>query len=251
MEKVLRAWDQAVVAEYSYDAWGNPIDWSGPMAEINLIRYRGYYYDTETGFYYLQSRYYDPQTGRFINADGLITTGQGLMSYNMFAYCLDNPVNKYDYNGLTTYSIGIGADGAIGIKVGVSFQVVFDDKGNVGIAFSISIGGGTPSAAVSFIGNRKNADTIYDLRGLGFSTGGSNNIGGLEVGFGTAQDGSNVTSLQGSISLLGLPVPVEFHGEAVYTYVIAYDDLPENYRDIIDRIFNEHNQLITVFLFSD
>ena len=99
VEKVIRSWDQTIVASYAYDAWGNPIEWSGPMAERNPIRYRGYYYDTETGFYYLQSRYYDPQTGRFINADGAITTGQGLMSYNMFAYCLDNPVNGVDFNG--------------------------------------------------------------------------------------------------------------------------------------------------------
>ena len=105
VEKVLRPWDQAVVAEYSYDAWGNLLDWSGPLAERNPIRYRGYYYDTETGFYYLQSRYYDPQTGRFINADGLITTSQGLMSYNMFAYCLDNSVNYSDNAGSSAEAV--------------------------------------------------------------------------------------------------------------------------------------------------
>ena len=74
------------------------------MAEINPLRYRGYYYDTETGFYYLQSRYYDPAMHRFINADSLASTGQGIVGTNMYAYCLNNPVRRIDISG--TYSIG-------------------------------------------------------------------------------------------------------------------------------------------------
>ena len=62
------------VATYEYDAWGNIVSSSGRLAEINPLRYRGYYYDNETGFYYLQSRYYDPANRRFINADGLISS---------------------------------------------------------------------------------------------------------------------------------------------------------------------------------
>ena len=61
--------DGAVAAAYAYDAWGNILSQSGGMASANPLRYRGYYYDSETGFYYLQSRYYDPATRRFINAD--------------------------------------------------------------------------------------------------------------------------------------------------------------------------------------
>lgn len=57
------------------------------------LRYRGYVYDTETGLYYLTSRYYNPVWGRFINADGYASTGQGFTGDNMFAYCNDNPVN--------------------------------------------------------------------------------------------------------------------------------------------------------------
>ena len=59
----------------------------------------GYYYDSETGMYYLNSRYYHPQIGRFINADGYVQTGQGMLDKNMFAYCLNNPVNRIDING--------------------------------------------------------------------------------------------------------------------------------------------------------
>ena len=86
------------VATYEYDAWGN-VSSSGKLAEINPLRYRGYYYDNETGFYYLQSRYYDPANRRFINADLLASTGQGFTGTNMFAYCVNNPVVLGDYEG--------------------------------------------------------------------------------------------------------------------------------------------------------
>ena len=87
------------MASYTYNAWGEIISSSGSMADINPLRYRGYYYDTETGFYYLQSRYYDPTLHRFINADALASTGQGFLGYNMFAYCNNNPVALTDYSG--------------------------------------------------------------------------------------------------------------------------------------------------------
>lgn len=69
------------------------------IATINPIRYRGYYYDNDLGLYYLQSRYYDATIGRFINADGYITTGQGILSHNMYAYCSNNPVMYSDPSG--------------------------------------------------------------------------------------------------------------------------------------------------------
>ena len=79
------------VASYTYDAWGNIVSSSGKMASINPLRYRGYYYDTETGFYYLQSRYYDPVTHRFINADIYTSTDStDAIACNMFAYCGNN-----------------------------------------------------------------------------------------------------------------------------------------------------------------
>ena len=91
--------------EYKYDAWGNILSVTGALAStlgaVNPFRYRGYYYDTETGFYYLNSRYYDPQVGRFLNADEPILLGAngGIMGYNMFAYCNNNPVMHTDANG--------------------------------------------------------------------------------------------------------------------------------------------------------
>ena len=66
-----------------------------------------YEYDSETGLYYLNNRYYDPAVGRFINADDYVSTGQGILGCNMFAYCLDNPVNMVDRDGRDAESLAI------------------------------------------------------------------------------------------------------------------------------------------------
>ena len=87
-------------AAYTYDAWGKLLTSTGDMAEINPLRYRGYYYDAETSLYYLQSRYYDPEVCRFINTDSFATTDiDGVLSANMFAYCENNPVINEDPTG--------------------------------------------------------------------------------------------------------------------------------------------------------
>ena len=106
------------VAAYTYDPYGKILSSYGSMAEINPLRYRGYYYDSETGFYYLQSRYYDPNTCRFINADGYASTGQGLMGYNMFAYCNNNPIINADPTGHSVILTGIIVGAVIGAVVG-------------------------------------------------------------------------------------------------------------------------------------
>ena len=91
------------VVTYTYDAWGNPLSTGGSMAgtlgAANPLRYRGYVYDSETGLYYVSSRYYDPEICRFINADEFTCTGQGIVGCNMFAYCGNNPVSRIDYGG--------------------------------------------------------------------------------------------------------------------------------------------------------
>ena len=102
----------SLIATYEYDAWGNllgikdangnniPDDINSTnVASINPIRYRGYYYDIEKGMYYLNSRYYWPNIGRFINADSQINTSLGFLGFNQFSYRLNTPVNMVDYGG--------------------------------------------------------------------------------------------------------------------------------------------------------
>ncbi len=103
-----------IVCDYHYDAWGQCTtsipagltDDAIELANKNPIRYRGYYYDTETELYYLQSRYYNPEWGRFVNGDGYASTGQDISGNNMFAYCGNNPVNRVDETGMFWKEIG-------------------------------------------------------------------------------------------------------------------------------------------------
>ena len=108
--------DGDVVAKYSYDAWGiNYVyDAEGKMnasdsfiGNINPFRYRGYYYDRETGLYYLQTRYYDPTAGRFINADSAdYLDPESINGLNLYAYCGNNPVMNVDPSGHAWWELG-------------------------------------------------------------------------------------------------------------------------------------------------
>ena len=98
------------LVSYSYDPWGKCTatysnGGASTSAVKNNLRYRGYYLDSDLGLYYLQSRYYDPNTYRFINADCYLSTGQGILGYNMYAYCGNNPVNCVDYGGNSPWLI--------------------------------------------------------------------------------------------------------------------------------------------------
>ena len=109
------------VARYTYDAWGActiQSDSTGCcIASINPFRYRGYYYDIEIDMYYLQSRYYDPNTDRFINVDmpeyALLSTNA--TGHNLVAYCLNNPINLTDLNGNLALADDIAVWAIIGL----------------------------------------------------------------------------------------------------------------------------------------
>ena len=115
-----------LAGSYDYDAWGNAISLndadgnftndSTHITHINPIRYRGYYCDTETGFYYLNSRYYDPMNHRFLNADDTAVLDEdyeSMAQYNLYAYCWNNPVNMSDYTGESPANIIGGIVGGI------------------------------------------------------------------------------------------------------------------------------------------
>ena len=197
-----------VVAHYTYDAWGKILDSGGDLATVNPLRYRGYYYDNETGFYYLQSRYYDPVNRRFINADIYASTDSSdAVSCNMFAYCGNNPVSNTDESGDSWFKALLSkamdiveAAGKVVQKVTSSVDVVIshgvtrnvspgvsdftftamvsaDSNGNVAFQWQ-PMGGGittnaSPSASITATTSVTFAPDVTDLEGPGKSIGGS------------------------------------------------------------------------------
>ena len=103
-----------IVAKYNYDSWGNIlsiVDSNNSIITninhigiVNPFRYRGYYYDTETNLYYLNNRYYSPYLGRFINIDGVLGSNQDTLSYNLYLYASNNPLNLLDHTGNKAFS---------------------------------------------------------------------------------------------------------------------------------------------------
>jgi len=143
------------VVTYTYDAWGHILSTSGSMANTlgthNPLRYRGYVYDAETGLYYLQSRYYDPEMGRFISADAFVSTGQGLLGNNMFAYCRNNPVSRKDASGTDDVSVTTDDNGNPFDDMGTSFG-------------SGGAGGGGSSSSSNYATSYNPIDAGYSYR---------------------------------------------------------------------------------------
>ena len=131
------------MVKYTYDAWGNHtvIDYTEfGLGNINPFRYRGYYYDTETGLYYLKSRYYDPQTGRFISMDDIsYLDPESINGLNLYAYCGNNPVMRVDPSGNAWWHCLL----AIGAVIVVAAATVL----TCGVA-GIAIGGAGLAGAV-------------------------------------------------------------------------------------------------------
>lgn len=163
-------------AVYEYDAWGNVLyasdcnDWI--IAEYNPLLYRGYVYDWETGLYYLQSRYYDPEIGRFINADAFAATGQGLIGNNMFAYCGNNPVNMADTTGNLPFFLLTAAIGAVAGAI-IGGVTAAKNGGNIwaGIGVGAAVGGlagaGFGAAAGVILAGSAVATTTAVITGAG------------------------------------------------------------------------------------
>ena len=116
------------VLSYTYDAWGNhAVTWQSYAghniyASYNPFRYRGYYYDTETQLYYLQSRYYNPAWGRFLNADVYVNANGDLIGFNMYAYCSNNPVMNVDPAGEFGIALTLLIATGIGLAVGLGVE---------------------------------------------------------------------------------------------------------------------------------
>ena len=202
-------------AEYVYSPWGEIISAEGDLAEINPLRYRGYYYDSETGFYYLRSRYYDPENHRFINADTYASTDSGdAISCNMFAYCQNNPVMLGDENGeIAGWLVRAIVGAAVGTITGAisalvtggsakdvlsSAAVGFVTGGIVGATGSMKAGKIVGRAVASAING---GYTYYSARKAGASVGGAALAAGASaaISYGTA----SLSALAGDDLLVG------------------------------------------------
>ena len=202
------------VATYDYDAWGNVVRKSGTMADVNPIRYRGYYYDEETGFYYLNTRYYDPEIRRFVNADSyeLLPELAGVYGQvNLYNYCNNNPVMYTDPTGESIGAIAIivlallGAGGAGGITYWQLSDKGYSGGELAGWTIGAAVGGG---AAGALIGWFAGPAIISGLGGGGLAfAGGGISAGASGLGISIAAGSAAVAGTAlGSLGAAGLTI---------------------------------------------
>ncbi len=186
--------------EYAYDAWGNCETIcrdTKALAETNPIRYRGYYYDTETKLYYLNARYYSPEWRRFISPDAAEyidpETPNGL---NLYTYCLNNPVKYYDPSGNSVLAIGL-------------------------ILLATTVIGGVVGGVSSYNQGYRGGDVVKNTilgAGIGLAVGGAIiAVGAVTVGAVAAVSGTATTAM-----FLGAPVLQAFAIGALAVDVFAY-----------------------------
>ena len=206
--------DMNLIGEYVYDAWGNcTIEAAGAdnieIMETNPFRYRGYYWDKELNLYYLQTRYYDPQTGRFINADNIgygLTQFELLNGLNLYSYCLNNPIGYTDESGSSLILIGLILGAIIG---GTAGGVIVNKKAKesgaegwelvgwtaLGVFGGALAGGALGAGAGALVGGAAAAGTAI---GGSLATGGAF-AGGAAVA-GTALVGAGVVAGVGALA---------------------------------------------------
>ena len=265
-----------LVASYQYDAYGKVTSVKGSagtelslsaypnhIAHVNPIRYRGYYYDNETGFYYLQSRYYDPVVCRFINADEYSDTDDGLLGFNMFAYCMNNPINRSDPNG--SWSLPNWAKVAIGVAViAVAAAVTVATAGAAGpvvaavncAAHGALVGSVTQGAIGAVTGALsgavKHRITTGSWKGAGQAA-----LDGAADGFMTGAITGAITgaATSGACFIAGTLVQIE-DGEKpieeikVGDYVWAYDEYTKDtaLKRVVETYINETDELMHIFV---
>ena len=201
-----------VVVQYKYDAWGNhtvtdangnAITDADHIGNLNPFRYRGYYFDCETGFYFLQSRYYDPEVGRFLNMDSIeYADPESVNGINLYAYCGNNPVMGYDPDGTWDWlrAIAIAALAVVAVAAIAAITVATGGAATPVIAGAV-IGAGISgaSSAVSQLATTGTIDAgqlIVDMS-IGAVSGA---FGGSAIGVGGMTVASFATGAAGSLA---------------------------------------------------
>ena len=229
------------LASYSYDPWGygevgyvNGGEFS--QAKRNRIAYRGYYYDSDLDLYYLQSRYYDPSTKRFISPDTIMSGANGsLQGFNLYAYCFNNPINMTDGQGNWpkwvenawelvsnsvssavsyienvdfTYSTGPSFSVTLGI-LGVTYSptISVDSDGNVAFQSTYSLGFTSSASFGASIGRASmitNAPGVSSLEGPADIVGGSFYLLADKIPVGGGADVNIIPDIQNGGNYFGL-----------------------------------------------
>lgn len=240
------------VAKYTYDAWGKCVSIENAagftVGSENPFRFKGYYYDSETGLYYLNSRYYSPETGRFVNADSFLTTDiADALSANMFVYCKNNPVCNADISGEETVSIFVDLNATLLIGACIGFGVSFDDSGSIAIQWYYSHPFDAETASIGLVDIGISAqfqvtecETVDDLNGISSSSGfsvGSGLYAGIDV---TSNKGSVDTVKktkgvkEGVKASIGYGIGVDVHEQQAKTSTVAKFSIKSLWHSFID-----------------
>ncbi|MBR7176710.1 MAG: RHS repeat-associated core domain-containing protein [Clostridia bacterium] len=241
------------VAEYAYDAFGNctvidsitglPNTSTEFIGNVNPFRYRGYYFDTDLQLYYLMSRYYDTQTGRFINADSLeYLDPESIHGLNLFAYCGNNPVMNVDPEGHIALSIILIA-AAIGFAVsfGTSIvdQLITTQEVNWGMALVDGLFGAI-DGALATLGLGWGLSLLIDTA-LTFSNELISTVIRNKGNISTADWGSIVYST--AISMLFSAIPsrmdIGFDGKEMRSLLQRFDEVDDIIKKGVYRSFND------------
>ena len=258
-----------LVVEYKYDAWGKVLSITGSLAntigQSNPIRYRGYYYDNETGFYYLNTRYYDPEVGRFINADSQVAdVGAELLGNNMFAYCLNNPINMSDPTGnWPKWATKVVAAVAVVAVVAAVAAVTVATAGAGTVIASVAVGaakGAATGLLVGAIAGGASGAISHRITTASWKGVGKSILNGIGSG---ALSGAISGAISGGVGsgvcfVAGTSVLTATGHVAIEDIVIGDKVWAENpttgekeLKDVVQTFINETNELVHVFANSE
>ena len=251
-----------VVASYTYDPWGKVLSAEGDMAEVNPLRYRGYYLDSETDLYYLLNRYYDPAISRFINADTVVAEVAGpVLGTNLFAYCFNNPINLQDNNGQwPSWAKKLAAAVAV-VAVVATVAAVVVATGGAGAGVVCALTGAAKGAAIGLVSGAVEG-AIGGAISHRINTGswegaGEAALNGMADG---ALNGAITGAIVGAVAspncfVAGTPVQTEDGVQTIETIqagdkVWAWDEETDTValKEVVETYVNETTELIHVFV---
>ena len=247
--------------------WGKLLSTTGSLAETfgaeQPFRYRGYVYDEETGWYYLQSRYYNPELGRFISADVYLSTGQGVIGHNSYAYCGNNPIVRQDPSGYDWWhwliaGAVVAAAAAIGAVAAVASGVSAATTAST-VAAGVFIGSATMLAATAWdaVASSSSIEDVLDAGSWG--TVAWTAVGGLVGGFSAYSmtvhtDGPSEPPRQESqcfvagtaILTLDGSKPIESIKAGDYVYATDPETGESSYKRVVQTFERETDEIVKV-----